>query len=609
MGNKQSATREPSNRPMAAFRPWDDPKEGKTMNLLNSLDFLAGYYIFTEPFQGLKKLSDKQYCDRLIVLTAKVIKDNFSERDVTFLHERINQEGVPQFVPTSEKLIYLRAPVGIRKVEKPGDRSRRYDYTDIHYPDRSMYGGALDSDSLSRSPWDQRYLDSYGSKPRREDSNTTKKRPDAAKVSKLGQLDVQNASKKLRMCKGIAKFYIKIAHLFAAIVKTINPIYSYTDNVGKTYEYPLMQKKKLPKGVKVSVSMRNICSARLKALDTPQGEGEAGDGNIVVGVKNCNLNRKVKKGSFAKTPDTPASWNKETVSTKTLGDEPGIPELEKLYYDVYNYQTATFDRMSEGSRAAYDGDLKIFYRTFTGKSNFEAWSGEILERKRQAGETDPHVTFGDIQLVDYHNQKICKEDDSPWKQTYTGTASQGLFKNYAANLVKMLKTVHANETKLLDVLRDMFVWSMSSATGVGETNESNAGHVAINPKLTAENLQKLVDKTREIIIGMYLTCERDYQVGLQLFEAIIGDNILKTSIRKKDNLEKELDSIVVSGGDDAEVQQIIRDNISRTAQTATAKPTQVPEGPREPEPSPFSNQRQQQPIVSPPNAPNPQNIP
>ena len=74
-------------------------------------------------------------------------------------------------------------------------------------------------------------------------------------------------------------------------------------------------------------------------------------------------------------------------------------------------------------------------------------------------------------------------------------------------------------------------------------------------------------------------------------------------------IEKELDSIVVSGGDDAEVQQIIRDNISRTAQTATAKPSQVPEGPKEPVPSPFSNQRQQQPIVSPPNTPNPQNIP
>ena len=36
----------------------------------------------------------------------------------------------------------------------------------------------------------------------------------------LEKLDVSNSVRKRRMCVGIAKFYIKIAHLFAAIVKT-----------------------------------------------------------------------------------------------------------------------------------------------------------------------------------------------------------------------------------------------------------------------------------------------------------------------------------------------------------------------------------------------------
>ena len=41
--------------------------------------------------------------------------------------------------------------------------------------------------------------------------------------------DVNKSIKKKRVCIGIAKFYIKIAHIFAAILTTINPIYMYKD--------------------------------------------------------------------------------------------------------------------------------------------------------------------------------------------------------------------------------------------------------------------------------------------------------------------------------------------------------------------------------------------
>ena len=44
---------------------------------------------------------------------------------------------------------------------------------------------------------------------------------------------------------GIAKFYIKIAHLFAAIVTTINPIYVYKDQEGNTVRATLAEKGKI----------------------------------------------------------------------------------------------------------------------------------------------------------------------------------------------------------------------------------------------------------------------------------------------------------------------------------------------------------------------------
>ena len=50
------------------------------------------------------------------------------------------------------------------------------------------------------------------------------------------------------MCQGIAKFYIRIAHIYAAILKTINPYYVFSDQQGKQ-KIPLLQYAKLPRHV------------------------------------------------------------------------------------------------------------------------------------------------------------------------------------------------------------------------------------------------------------------------------------------------------------------------------------------------------------------------
>ena len=42
----------------------------------------------------------------------------------------------------------------------------------------------------------------------------------------ISKLDIKNPVKKRRVCIGIAKYYIKIAHVFATILTTINPTYN-----------------------------------------------------------------------------------------------------------------------------------------------------------------------------------------------------------------------------------------------------------------------------------------------------------------------------------------------------------------------------------------------
>ena len=58
-------------------------------NFYEIIDYIASYYILTMDFQSLSKLSNKDYCNKLVVLTSDIIKANFNELEVTYLEQRI----------------------------------------------------------------------------------------------------------------------------------------------------------------------------------------------------------------------------------------------------------------------------------------------------------------------------------------------------------------------------------------------------------------------------------------------------------------------------------------------------------------------------------------
>ena len=86
------------------------------------------------------------------------------------------------------------------------------------------------------------------------------------KKAQLESLDISNPTMKRRACIGIAKFYVLVAHLFSAIVKTINPIYTYKDANNTTITTSLLNKQDIPKDVKPNVKKMNLCSQRINAL-------------------------------------------------------------------------------------------------------------------------------------------------------------------------------------------------------------------------------------------------------------------------------------------------------------------------------------------------------
>ena len=68
----------------------------------------------------------------------------------------------------------------------------------------------------------------------------------------------------------------------------------------------------------------------------------------------------------------PSKWSEgERVNTRKLGQEPGIPELQHLYWNKYDYLKGNFmDGMLLANSEAqkdYAKDLRAFYTTYAEK--------------------------------------------------------------------------------------------------------------------------------------------------------------------------------------------------------------------------------------------------
>ena len=408
--------------------------ETKTGNFYEIIDYIASHYILTMDFESLKKLSQKEYCNKLVIITADIIKDHFSERDITYLSRRV-QKGVLVNEMSTQKEIFINE-----------DQLKDLDVSN----------------------------------------------------------DVNKSINKKRNCIGIAKFYIKIAHIFSAIVMTINPIYTYNEN-GIAQKASLFDKSKIPKNTPRKVSTLNICDNRLRALDrinNPENKGtttnndNTNNDNATISPKVCYMN---------------------LDASNTLIDEPGIPELLKLYFDKYDYSTGEFIGMTEPTQEQYKKDVYKFYKAFTGK---DVMPPEIK-------------TFSDIKLRNYKDDIFCK--NSAFKNVSI-SKKDDLFIKYATNIKNMMNTASNNQNKLLAIINELFVFVLDPYT--------KEKKIRINPKLSDDGLTKLVETTRKLIIDLYVTCEMDYVNGIKLYEAIVESQILETAEKQIKALSEEKNKLI-----------------------------------------------------------------
>jgi hypothetical protein len=402
-------------------------------NFYEIIDYIASYYILTMDFKSLSKLSEKEYCDNLVVLTSDIIQKYFNDLEVTYLEQRV-KDGIDVNELKKDNIIFL-------------------------------------------------------SKDQLENLDI--------------QNDAQKSIRKKRVCIGIAKFYVKIAHLFAAIVMTINPTYIYKDETGNVIKTELLEKDKIPKNTKRTLYKLNICDNRIRSLKKGEDFKNSNSEIAQLHPKMCNMNLK-KDGSV-----------------KNLADEPGMTELMQLYLDDnYDYSNGSFTGMSPETEKQFKKDLQTFYTVFTGN---ETMPPEIKK-------------FSDIKLKDYQTKSGCQGEKPLFKQPYSISKNDKLFVEYASNIKEMIQTAASKQNELLSIINDLFIFVADPYT--------KKNKIRVNPKLTDELLQKDIVKARKIIIELYVKCETDYVNGLKIYEAIVEKKILETTQKQINALQKESEKII-----------------------------------------------------------------
>lgn len=347
--------------------------------------------------------------------------------------------------------------------------------------------------------------------------------------SNIDSLNIPDSEIKRGYCNEIAKFYIKIAHVFAAIVTTINPEYTYKDSFGTVVKKSLMQKDSIPNKADVTVSKINLCSEKIDAL---KGKGL----NVELETEKTNDDEEkadkpeVKEEDENKVEEQKGGEEKITIhpeicsvnldkngETNYLHEEPGINELIDLYFDGdYDYKTGKFLGMKSETEKKFQDDLKRFYLAFTDN---EEMPSNIKK-------------FSDIKLRDYSQKKYC---ETPQK-AFTGTYKDKLFSEYANNLKTMIQSVNKKQDDLLAIINKLFVYVLDPVT--------KKDVIRVNPDLTEYGLQDIIGETRNLIVELYLKCEEDFVEGVKIYEAIVESQIFETTQKHIDQLEKEREKLV-----------------------------------------------------------------
>jgi hypothetical protein len=95
--------------------------------------------------------------------------------------------------------------------------------------------------------------------------------------------------------------------------------------------------------------------------------------------------------------------------------------------------------------------------------------------------------------------------------------------------------------------------------------------ITLKPILNEVLLDKIMTQTRYSIIKLYLNCEKDFTVGLNIYQAIVNKKILETSPNQVITLERERD-ILATSIQNAEPDVVIEPRVIDNSMVDNRKP-------------------------------------
>ena len=351
---------------------------------------------------------------------------------------------------------------------------------------------------------------------------------------------VLSSEQKKKMCVDIAKYYVKIAHLFAAIMTTLNPVFTWRTSASSSravlrphvdeknnkeeqlkFTSTLEDKHYISEMAQdIKVENLNFCNSRISDLIDMEEITNLIDGKNIIPDSTENVSTiKIKTNLCSSNLNN----NNEGYSRKkTVYDLPGFAELSRLYYDKYNSNKGRFDRMSAESEEEKKRNVSLLYTLFTGDKN----------------PPKDIKSFKDIPLHSFSDDVECNDIDSIFNKTYIGTTKDKLFVDYVEAVKKMIFESNMIRNSLLDIIDKIFIINDESSEAIdGETKEK----YIIDPNLTYKELDLLIVEARKIILKLYISCEKDFMNALKIFQAIIETQILETNKRQIKELEQNIE--------------------------------------------------------------------
>ena len=312
---------------------------------------------------------------------------------------------------------------------------------------------------------------------------------------------LERSEKTKQLCYSISAFYVRVAQIFAAIVKIDNPIKEYTDPFTNKIQYNEFIKLDAENNINVFKmnTTNNLCQRRINVLSSVY--------KLLEDKKNVSLNNIRILCNYNK--ETSGINNKKRI--RNLYEEQGLKELQQLYDDIAT--GITFNKKSKESKEQYQKDLIYFYKAFTNKEPQKKLS-----------------SFKDIPIDDFYNsKKFCNLN------TYNVNIKNALFQEYLNQINKMKQDYLVYQEELIKILKTIFV-------------VQNETKIVINPNLNIVSLNNIAVLTRRTLMMLYISCEQNFKQAIKIIEAIIAENTrlklqeeqkIKKPIQQEENKKNE----------------------------------------------------------------------